>query len=213
MNTYKKLLNFKGFGNPNGNIWFIGSEENWNPLTDNESFHYYEKEIQPFNSEEFCHNRSRFYKGIYQLYDIISSNNNLIASLDQFGSSCFVSNFFHIGRRSREYPNPEFFERYYLRPLGITYKSYERDIESRMDILRGFWNEKKQKHPQLVFCLSKMLYRDFLNLFQLEVTVESIKVPEVRMIDQHKIYFLYHPASRGSYWNQSLKFVRNNLDS
>ena len=87
---YNMLLNYKGYGNPNGKYWFIGMEENWSiqdisdPLLGcgQDNVDYYSQKIVPFEfAKENFYNESRtqgqtFTKGIQKLLKLIEGEND-----------------------------------------------------------------------------------------------------------------------------------------
>lgn len=58
---FETLNKFKGFGNPNGDFWFIGIEEALPTTTDNlqETLKNYENEILPTKTGEIKESSSR----------------------------------------------------------------------------------------------------------------------------------------------------------
>lgn len=162
---YNMLLNYKGYGNPNGKYWFIGMEENWSiqdisdPLLGcgQDNVDYYSQKIVPFEfAKENFYNESRtqgqtFTKGIQKLLKLIEGENDYRNILE---NESFITN-------SRFAPFPtckvicEIFDK--------KKNDYMNDDFHYKFEISQLW---KNSRPQKTFCLSKTYTENFDLLFQ-----------------------------------------------
>lgn len=72
-NQFQILCDFKGFGNPNGKIWFVGLEESIEFETDfDQILKSYSKEYIPFEKGSIQKDAKKFGNSYTKVYDVMA---------------------------------------------------------------------------------------------------------------------------------------------
>jgi hypothetical protein len=175
---FQILNNFKGFGNPNGKIWFIGLEEAANFENNlDQVLKDYSKEIMPFEKGSIERDSNKLRNSYTKVYDIMSKimtglfpstdwrtyRNNLL--LTNEGNE-FQMNLYPLGKKSLNIW-PEFFERQF------DFKSkqdYQKIVQTdRFSTLYNFW---KLNSPEFTICFGIGHVEDFKSALRLGKELE-----------------------------------------
>lgn len=187
---FETLNKFKGFGNPNGDFWFIGIEEALPTTTDNlqETLKNYENEILPTKTGEIKESAEKHGNKFTKVYDIMSKiikgdnwkeyrDNNLL----QADSNEFQMNLFPLGKpRVSNWPT-HYNELFSITSVDI-YIDYVK--ATRFKMLKEFWDTYK---PRITICFGASFLKEFKSIFNLSDSEEIL-------FKEEKIYF--YPKER-----------------
>lgn len=154
---FKKILNFKGYGNPKNSTWFIGIEEalEYNKDMVDQSYH---KEVVPYSKGEYYREKEKFqrenpgkrYTSVYAIIAKIMSgisgimlNEYLNGHIFNEKGDCFFTNYYPLGKRSIKTPLPEKYQEWF----DIHSESEYQDLvkNHRRKHLYDYWVETKPK--------------------------------------------------------------------
>ncbi len=175
---YDMLLNYRGYGNPNGKYWFIGMEEHWGEGDktsallgcNQDSINYYSQKIVPFGFakekfyEETKMKGQSFAKGIFNLLQKLEGEQDYQNVLE---NNSFITN-------SRFAPFPTFNEIGQI--FNKTKQGYLKDDANYKFEISQLW---MKCGPKRTFCLSKTYTENFNLLFQNVIPVfnfDKIKI-------------------------------------
>jgi len=172
-NNFEILNNFKGFGNPNGRIWFIGIEEAQDFENDLDNLlEKYSRGYFPFESNDILDDSIAYGRSYTQVYSIMAKiivgldpktdwrsyrNNNLL----QENSNEFQMNLYPLGKKSIDTWNTFYQNEFSF----VDKKSYLEFVKSsRFPKLFEYW---KSHQPALTICFGLENSEDFKRVFSL----------------------------------------------
>lgn len=189
----KVFMDFKGFGDPMGDFWFIGIEEGdeFSPEEMNSLINRYSRGIVLSRPGEF---KERIYPVYKKIVDIVTGvrgydekwyrNERVFVK----GSEAFLSNLYPLGKKRSSAPLlPHYFDQLDLKSEADYYeivKTY------RYPIIKNFW---EYHNPKITICFGKSGWSEFRRLFELK---ETDRVPVVEGVIEYypdeKIYLTHH---------------------
>jgi hypothetical protein len=178
MNEQFQILNdFKGFGNPNGKIWFVGLEEAVNFETDYEQIlKSYSKEYLLAEKGSIQEDAKRYGNSYTKIYDIMAKimtglfpttdwktyRNNIL--LTKYGNE-FQMNLYSLGKKSLN-TWPEF----YQQQFGFKCKR-QYLIKVQTDRFPNIFRYWKQNSPEFTICFGIGNIDDFKKAFRLDTEI------------------------------------------
>ena len=175
---FQILSDFKGFGNPNGKIWFVGLEEATNFETDfDQILKSYSKEFIPAEKGSIQEDAKKYGNSYTKIYDVMSKimvglfpvtdwrtyrNNYLLTK----NGNEFQMNLYPLGKKNLK-TWPEF----YQQQFGFKNKQeYLTTVQAdRFPSLYDYW---RQKSPDFTICFGIGNMDDFKKAFQLDTESE-----------------------------------------
>ncbi|MCB0525604.1 MAG: hypothetical protein KDC86_13880 [Saprospiraceae bacterium] len=175
---FQILSDFKGFGNPNGKIWFVGLEEATNFETDfDQILKGYSIEYIPAEKGSIQKDAKKYGNSYTKVYDVMAKimtglfpktdwrtyRNNLL--LTKEGNE-FQMNLYPLGKKSLN-AWPEF----YQRQFGFkTKQEYLTKVQA--DRFPGLYNYWKKNAPDFTICFGIGNIDDFKKAFKLNTEFE-----------------------------------------
>lgn len=200
----KTVMNFKGYGNPEGKYWFIGIEEALS-IDNDEKLKPYKSgilynEIDDYTKEKEKFKKEKEHKGkrYTSVYDIIGkvlmhvdgNTGDLTKFLDNNlffrNGNNFYTNIFPLGKPKVKTKLPieelEFFG------IGDKDKYINAVEDERYKMLRKLWNDSNQ---EVTICFGKGHWNKFVELFNLKES-KSIEVEKgkIAFYPDEKIYLV-----------------------
>jgi len=184
---FQILSDFKGFGNPNGKIWFVGLEEAANFETDfDQILKSYSIEYIPAEKGAIQKDAKKYGNSYTKVYDIMAKimtglfpitdwkryRDNLLLTED---GNEFQMNLYPLGKKSLN-TWPEF----YQRQFGFKTKQ-EYLIKVQADRFLNLYNYWKQNSPDFTICFGVGNKEDFKNAFRVST--------ELRLEDSNSFLF------------------------
>jgi hypothetical protein len=179
MTKWFDILNgFKGFGNPEANIWFVGIEEgsNWSgsPEEDRKAYERYEKGYfwsEPQEENEYTSVYDVMSKIIFGLGvasgAILEYRDKVMFKKD---GGVFQANLYPLGK-----PTVKTWPGYYKQVFGYgesEIERYKKDVrQTRFPELRKFW---EQYSPSITICFGSTFWSDYKKLFCLDAEPDEI---------------------------------------
>tara|TARA_R110002167_G_scaffold262525_14_gene469177 strand:- start:1164 stop:1865 length:702 start_codon:yes stop_codon:yes gene_type:complete len=175
---FKILNNFKGFGNPQGKIWFVGLEEAANFESNfDQVLEIYSKDFIPFekgsiqeDAKKYGNNYTKVYDvmskimiGLYPISDWKTYRNSQLLTID---GNEFQMNLYPLGKK-----NLNTWSEFYQNQFGFKNKQdYLKTTQSsRFQKLYTFW---KQNSPDFTICFGLGNYEDFKKAFKLDIELQ-----------------------------------------
>jgi hypothetical protein len=172
------LNNFKGFGNPSGNFWFVGIEESLKiePTKLPEIVADYKNGFLVVKPNEIADDLKKFGRSYTKVYDIMSKiiagfqdlnwRKYRVDNLLQINSQEFQMNLYPLGKKTiKEWPH-YYNELFHLQSFANYSKIV---IEKRFPLLRNF---RLKNNPLITICFGLSYIEDFKKAFDLNNTVE-----------------------------------------
>lgn len=185
---FEILNNFKGFGNPNGNYWFVGIEEAAN-FEENytELIKIHSNEFIPVLKGEILKDTQKHGKSYTKVYVIMSK---IIVELEgknvcwkeyrdkkllQMNSNEFQMNLFPLGKKK-----VNIWPKFYQEKFGFIKQQDYLDyvVNNRFKLLRKF---HQSRNPKLTICFGKTYSNYFQSAFNLKngcTTINGIELYE-----------------------------------
>ena len=174
---FQILSNFKGFGNPNGKIWFVGLEEATNFETDFEQIlKSYSREYIPAVKGEIQEDAKKYGKCYTKVYDVMSKimvglfpimdwrtyRNNKLLTAD---GNEFQMNLYPLGKKSLNT-----WTEFYQRQFGFKNK-HEYLVKVQADRFPKLYNYWTMNQPEFTICFGIGNIDDFKKAFQLDTEI------------------------------------------
>ena len=177
---FQILSDFKGFGNPNGKIWFVGLEEaaDFNETNFDKILESYSKECIPAEKGSIKQDAEKHGNSYTKVYDVMSKimtglspttdwktyRNNLLLTKD---GNEFQMNLYPIGKKSLNTWHDEFCQQRFGFKTKQEYLTKVR--ADRFPRLYDYW---KQNAPDFTICFGIGNIDDFKKAFRLSTEIQ-----------------------------------------
>lgn len=175
---FQILSDFKGFGNPNGKIWFVGLEEAANFETDfDKILESYSTEYIPAEKGSIQKDAKKYGNSYTKVYDVMSKimtglfpttdwktyRNNLLLTKD---GNEFQMNLYPLGKKSLNTWN-EFYQRQFEFKNKQEYL-----LKVQTDRFPNLYNFWKMNQPNFTICFGIGNIYNFKKAFQLNTVIQ-----------------------------------------